>query len=146
VLTNDIDPTADAMNYADAADPKTWDSLPRAHYVITNPPFNVAAKILEHAYEAATVGVAMLLRGSFTEPTFDRQDWLDEHTAYLSDIIFLPRISFTADGRSDSVSANWYVWRKHKVEGCRLHWVRKQPRARALSGDNKVATAQVVSA
>jgi hypothetical protein len=52
----------------------------------------------------------MLLRLSYLEPTEDRGAWLNSHPP--TDLIVLPRISFTGNGKTDSVTCAWIVWRK----------------------------------
>jgi hypothetical protein len=70
--------------------------------------------ILENAYRAAHVGVAFLLRLSFLEPTNGRAAWLQAHEAELSHLLIFgsPRPSFTDDGRTDSATVAWMVWRR----------------------------------
>ena len=79
-------------------------------FVVTNPPFSLASSILPLAYEHARVGVAFLLRLSYLEPCRDRADWLVQHP--LTKLIVLPRISFTGDRKTDSVTCGWFVWIK----------------------------------
>ena len=59
------------------------------------------------------VGVAFLLRLSFVEPTNERGDWLEKNPP--TGRITLPRYSFTGDGRSDSVTAEWMIWHKDRT-------------------------------
>ena len=87
-------------------------------WIITNPPFTAAHQILEHAVQHARVGVAFLLRKTFTEPTRDykrnglvipaRGPWLAANPPRR--IIGLPRISFRGDGGTDAVSTDWHIW------------------------------------
>lgn len=113
VTTNDLDPKWEADYQADATDARWWNSHEvacRWNWVVTNPPFNVAAKILPLAVEHAFNGVAMLLRLSYLEPCAGRVRWLVEHPP--TRLIVLPRISFTGDGKTDSVTCAWYVWER----------------------------------
>lgn len=117
VLTNDIDFGVSAHYHSDAADPEFWISIPDKHgndisvdWVITNPPFSVAFPIVKNAYSKAKVGCAFLLRLSFLEPTYDRGEWLDRHPPQR--LLVLPRISFTGDGKTDSVTCAWMIWLK----------------------------------
>lgn len=129
VKRNDIDPSLHADYHLDVSLSESWKEFPEGcDWVISNPPFNQASLIIPNAFNYATVGIAMLLRGSYTEPTFDRQHWLKEHEQHLAHIIYLPRISFTGDGKTDSVSCNWYIWTKERVSGCQLNWVTKEKR------------------
>lgn len=110
VLTNDLDPRQPAMSHEDATDPAYWRDMRYVEWVITNPPFVVAFPILQHAVQTAKVGVALLLRKTFLEPTRERGPWLMEHPP--SRLIGMPRYSFRGKG-SDSVSCDWYIWLKH---------------------------------
>lgn len=110
VLTNDIDPRHPAQTGHDATNPAYWAGLPYVEWVITNPPFNVAFPVLQHAVKAAHVGVALLLRKTFLEPTDERGPWLAEHPP--ARLIGQPRYSFRGKG-SDSVSCDWYLWLRH---------------------------------
>ena len=110
VFTNDIDIGFGADSHLDAvvairADKPDW--------TITNPPFNDAFRILTAAYEHSQYGVCFLLRLSFLEPTYDRQNFLMAHPP--TQLIVLPRISFTGDGKTDSVTAAWMIWEKFKT-------------------------------
>lgn len=110
VLTNDIDPRHPSQSHHDATDAAYWAALPYVEWVITNPPFNVAFPILQHAVRVAQIGVALLLRKTFLEPTDERGPWLAEHPP--ARLIGQPRYSFRGKG-SDSVSCDWCLWLKH---------------------------------
>lgn len=126
VLTNDVDSSLIEADYhLDASMPESWKSFPEVDWVITNPPFSHAPQIVPLAFEHARVGIAMLLRKTYTEPCFNRQGWLLQHKDNFSNQIFLPRMSFTGDGKSDNVACDWYVWKKEKVTGCKTDWVLK---------------------
>lgn len=110
VLTNDLDPRQPAQSHRDATDAAYWSTLPYVEWVITNPPFVAAFPILEHAVRKAQIGVALLLRKTFLEPTDERGPWLAEHPP--TRLIGQPRYSFRGKG-SDSVSCDWCLWLKH---------------------------------
>ena len=110
VLTNDIDTKVFADTHLDASQELLWSCLHKTthiDWVITNPPFSKAREILEHSLKYAD-NVALLLRLSFLEPTFERQDLLASNPPDA--MIILPRHSFTGDGKSDSVTCAWMVW------------------------------------
>jgi hypothetical protein len=109
IETNDIDPAREAYMHGDATDPAWWASLPTKHdAVITNPPFNVAHKILPLAIAHARSLVVMLGRMSWLEPTKEREAlWV---ASPPDGLIVLPRCSYTANGKTDSVTTAWYVW------------------------------------
>lgn len=109
VCTNDIDPSMPSDFHRDMAIRESWTST-NFEWVVTNPPFSLAAQIVPLAYEFAGVGVAMLLRLSYLEPTKDRGAWLNKYPP--TKLIVLPRISFTGDGKTDSVTCAWMVWEK----------------------------------
>lgn len=122
VYTGDIDPQWTPMICGDALDRDFWDRMtqriagdfsdidPGVDWIVTNPPFSVAPQIVPITFNRATRGIAMLLRLSYLEPTEDRGAWLNEHPP--SAIIVLPRISFTGNGKTGSVTCAWMVWRK----------------------------------
>lgn len=103
-LCNDIDSEMKAHFHRDAKDtfPNSFD------WIVSNPPFSEAFPIVKNAVEHAQIGVAMLLRLSFLEPTYERGEWLSKQPPSL--VLVLPRISFTGDGKTDSVTCAWMVW------------------------------------
>lgn len=121
-VTNDIDPSKDAMFHADATLSQTWTAM-LAHFsapdwIVDNPPFNVEIDIVKHAYEVARGGVVFMARVSFPEGTKDvkkrpRGPWLSKHPRIKQ--IALERYSFTGDGSSDSTTTEWLVWTKVPV-------------------------------
>jgi len=113
ITTNDIDSNKLADHHFDASYYNAnWPN--DIMYVVSNPPFNKAFEILKNAYECASIGVAFLLRLSFLEPTYNRQNWLIKNPP--SSLIVLPRISFTGDGKTDSVTVAWMIWYKQGNE------------------------------
>jgi hypothetical protein len=108
VRTNDLNPSMKADTCADATDPAWWRNQPPVDWVISNPPFSVAADIVPLAHQKAVCGVAMLLRLSYLEPCENRAAWLAKHPP--TGLIVLPRISFTGDGKTDNVTCAWMVW------------------------------------
>lgn len=121
VFTNDLHPRMLLDKYLDAAYRPSWYSFPRAAWTVTNPPFSHALPILQNALSHSDVGAAFLLRLTFLEPTdrdlpgdFPRGEWLALNPP--DQVIVLPRMSFTEDGNTDSVTCAWMVWR-HCVAG-----------------------------
>jgi 16S rRNA A1518/A1519 N6-dimethyltransferase RsmA/KsgA/DIM1 with predicted DNA glycosylase/AP lyase activity len=123
VATNDIDPAMPADTHEDAADVQWWQlglydprsgDVPRVFdWAVSNPPFSRAHQIVPLAYEHARLGVAMLLRLSFLEPVANRAEFL--HTFPPTHLVVLPRISFTGNGKTDSVTCAWMVWIKDGI-------------------------------
>lgn len=126
--TSDIDRQYDCDYYGDATDPKEWEIWKDAgycHSAITNPPFDVAHLILPLAYEASTIGVAFLLRLSYLEPAKNRAEWLEAHENNMSNLIVFgqPRPSFTDNGKTDTCTTAWMVWKKDWKHGCQNRFV-----------------------
>lgn len=109
--TNDLDPARDADSHYDASSESCWIARP-IDYVVTNPPFSRASQILPLAVEHAKIGVYMLLRLSYLEPCENRAAWLEAHPPNF--LMVLPRISFTGDGKTDSVTCAWMGWDKYR--------------------------------
>ena len=91
-------------------------------WLVTNPPFKDAARILESAWGYGVQNIALLLRLTFLEPTtgdskwYGRKQLLEQLAPYLSDMIVFgsPRPSFTGNRKTDSVTTAWFVWRRGK--------------------------------
>jgi hypothetical protein len=110
VRTNDFDRRHPAETHWNAALAEYWQMwAPRVDWVITNPPFTIALDVLRPALERADLGVIMLLRKTFLEPTDDRGPWLQAHPP--TRLIGQPRYSFRGTG-SDSVSCDWCIWER----------------------------------
>lgn len=143
VFTNDKVDRGGLNWVGDAADPgaAVWNWGPGFYdWVVTNPPYSLALPVLRNAWDMAGIGVAMLLRLSFLEPTSEapaaykshkwadqiagRGEWLADHENYFSDLIVFgsPRPSFTVKG-TDSVTTAWLVWKKRQVYGLKPHFV-----------------------
>lgn len=114
VLTNDIDPVRTAYYHQDAA---TTITARHFDWVITNPPYTMplCIDIVANAVKHARVGVAMMLRLSFEEPTQLRGPWLEDNP--ITKRIVMPRHSFTGNGKSDSVTTAWMIWSKIPLSG-----------------------------
>lgn len=110
VWTNDIDRNHPADSHHDLTDPTSWAKLPECDWIVTNPPFKIAAAIVPAAYDKARLGVAMFLRLSYLEPCENRGEWLERHP--LTKLIVLPRISFNGSGKTDSCTTAWMIWDK----------------------------------
>jgi predicted RNA methylase len=126
VLTNDVDPELGADLTTDflkePSETYTDELGGYPHWVITNPPFTIridgelkkASDFVKRALSIASKGVAFLVRSSFLEPCNDRKRLLKECPP--SDILVLPRISFTQDGKTDSANYHWLIWRKYATD------------------------------
>lgn len=110
VLTNDLHLPADYR--LDATLPSSWEVLGESEpdFVVGNPPFDAAYDIIRNAVEVARVGVAMILRLSWAEPTIERSEWLAANPYTL---ITMPRHKWRKDRKgTDSVTAAWFLWDK----------------------------------
>lgn len=126
VITNDINPTIQSDYHLDILKPETWERLPKCDWLVTNPPFSAINEFLPMAFKHARVGLAVFCRKSVTESTYKRQHWLKTHNErHLAQIIFCPRVSFTGDGNTDKVSADWLIYTKAPVDGCKIAQVLK---------------------
>lgn len=107
-FTNDIDRERKADCHFDARTIEAWPLTPR-DWTVSNPPFNGAAEILQHALAHSRVGVALLLRLSFLEPTMKRAVLLHRYPPSL--LIVLPRTRYNPDSDSvDTVTTAWMIW------------------------------------
>lgn len=123
VITNDIDPAHTMAQYhEDATQERAWrGKWPFCDWVVSNCPFNIAHEILPHALNHSRLGVAVLLRKTYLEPTKGRKlhgefvpgrgPWLQAHPP--TGLIGLPRYGFRGAG-SDSVSCDWMIWEHGK--------------------------------
>lgn len=123
VVTNDIDIKWNVDSGYDATLNSAWaefGSVNDIDWTITNPPFNQAIEILKHAYEHSKLGVVMLLRLSFLEPTLGnkkkpgRNEWIVARPP--TSVFILPRWSYTGDVATDSVTTAWMIWDKEGLQ------------------------------
>lgn len=128
VLTNDVSRTRTTDMHADASSNNFWRTCPPVDWVVCNPPYrgDLCLPIVQLAVEHARIGVAMMLRLSFKEPTATgtrerrlrsgrlvpasspRGPWLASHPVTRE--LVMPRYSFTGNGKSDSVTTAWMIW------------------------------------
>lgn len=117
--TNDLDPRHEADSHMDAGRDAFWGrpglAKSRPGWVISNPPFSDAVRIIPRAYEAAKVGIAMLLRVTWLEPCEDRKVWLASHPPTWQ--LVMERYSYRQNGSQDSATAAWFVWVKDPNAG-----------------------------
>ena len=117
--TNDLDPDRRADFHYDMTSPADWfkllQTMPRPDWIIENPPFACALPILDHAVQVAGMGVAIMARVSFCEPTKERGPWLTDHPYQKR--ITLERYSFTGNHKTDSATTDWLIWSKIPLAG-----------------------------
>lgn len=118
--TNDLNKHFTADTHLDAGSDAFWGEpgleRSRPDWVISNPPFSQAVHIIPRAYEAAKVGIAMLLRITWLEPCDDRKVWLASHPPTWQ--LVMERWRFDRASKSqDSATACWFVWVKDPNAG-----------------------------
>lgn len=123
VITNDLDHVRDADFHLDARGDALYEAAGGVDWVVTNPPYGMpdCRDIVAAAVKHARVGVAMMLRISFREPTAKinpRGPFL--HANQPSRLLTLPRYSFTGNGKSDSATTEWVIWLKSGSPGLEL--------------------------
>lgn len=112
VYGNDIDPLQEWEYQLDATSMEVFDAC-TPDWVVTNPPYDkdLLPDIIKNSLMSARVGVSMLLRLSFLEPTLERggvDPWLCDNPPDCT--IVTPRYSFTRNRKTDSVTTAWFTW------------------------------------
>ena len=82
-----------------------WQGAPAA--IITNPPFNLAAKFIERADELGATHLALLLKASFWSAASRLQTW-DRWPPYAAHPLTW-RLDFTGAG-SPHTDCTWFLW------------------------------------
>lgn len=105
---------AGVAHYVTTTDFLDWRPFQHFAVAITNPPYSLAQRFVEHALDLAD-NVAMLLRlnflASLTRAAFMRE--------CPPDVYVLPnRPSFRADGKTDSIEYAWFVWPPDRRREC----------------------------
>lgn len=92
--------------------------FPRADFVITNPPFNLAVDFAERGLEQSRVGVALLLRSVWTEGR-ERYERLFRDRPPTTVAVFCERVPMTKGGwdpdASTATSYSWFVWERAEM-------------------------------
>lgn len=120
IWSNDIDPNKTADYHLDATLLQSWDELPSADWIVTNPPYSkFAAPIIKNAYQKASIGVAAFLLTSFLEPCDDRADFLQQHPPSL--VLVYPRFCFRKDKEgirwaTDNITISCFIWDKRVTQ------------------------------
>ena len=80
--------------------------------IITNPPFNISRSIIDKALDDVSEGgyVIMLLRLNYLGGKVRKDLWESHMPKYI--FTYSRRLSFTDDGKTDSVEYAHYVWKK----------------------------------
>lgn len=94
----------------DCSRPHYWGNLKeRPDVVFTNPPFNLAAPIIENALAFAMGKVIMILRASFLEPCKGRRHLLDDRISHITYVNPRPRFRTDCKG-SDRSTVVFIAW------------------------------------
>lgn len=94
------------VNFLDTTPDDHWHI---ADWVITNPPFNVAAKFIEHAL-TITPNVAMLLKSQYWHAS-SREKLFEEHPpAWVLPLTWRPSFLEAERGNSPLMDVVWCVW------------------------------------
>jgi hypothetical protein len=125
VWTNDIDPAKPADYHSNATLPESWEQLPPADWIVTNPPYaDMSAPIVKNAYAHASRGIVMILRQNWIEGCDDRRAFLKAHPPTLA--ISVPRYCYRKGKPDKNGVSRWatdqcptwiYVWEKANRSG-----------------------------
>lgn len=90
----------------------THDCKGKYNIIITNPPFVIARQVIEKALDDIKNDglVIMLLRLNFFGGELRRDMWKRQMPEYS--FVYNKRLSFTADGKTDSIEYNHLIWKK----------------------------------
>jgi hypothetical protein len=93
--------------------------------IVTNPPYNIAAEMLEHFLGIYRRKIALLLRLSFLEsrkryPLFQRSPPSRIHI--FSERLSLCKAGGTVNG-GGTISYAWLVWMRKRANGPVVHWL-----------------------
>lgn len=95
-------------------------------WIITNPPFRLAAEFVRRGLARTDIGVAMLCRSVFLEGGERHRSLYAPHPP--SDVLIFSERVPMLKGRleksaSSATSYAWFVWRKGAPHGTHLHWI-----------------------
>jgi hypothetical protein len=134
VIPSDIHPYGfgDVLDFTDDRQ-----HLPRADWVITNPPFRLAEEFLVRALSVARFGVAMLQRTAFLEGVRRYEQIFCPHppTKVAQYVERVPMVRGRLDRvASTATSYAWFVWEKGACSPTQLIWI--PPSRRLLERDS----------
>lgn len=101
--------------------------LYKADWIITNPPFRLAAQFVDRALAIAHIGVATLVRLAFLEGQ-DRYETLFKPNPPTEILQFTERVTMLKgrlhDGNTSTATAYcWIVWRQRRLVMTRFGWI-----------------------
>ena len=87
----------------------------RSEYIVTNPPFNVAAEIIDTVLDLRPAVFALLLKSTFFQADVRRRLY-DRHTPAEARALTW-RLDFKAKG-SPAMECTWFIWRRGHTGDC----------------------------
>ena len=95
--------------------------------IVTNPPFNIAADLIDHALNIATGKSCFLLRTAFLESK-RRFEMFYRHRAPSTVLVFSERLSMYPKGYEvnggGTTSYSWFIWDNDATDGeTRIVWI-----------------------
>jgi hypothetical protein len=133
-----VPPTAVGSFVGVGSEVAAWPGGGRPDWIITNPPFNLAAEFAERAIAEAAVGAALLTRTVWLEGG-DRYRRVFEPSPPTGVALFSERVAMV-QGRWDpkattATSYAWVVWRRGEA-GTTLKWIPPGSRVRLTRADD----------
>lgn len=120
VISSDIHP----RGYGSQANFLSCNEL-LAPNIVTNPPFILAQKFAEHAFDLGCSKLALLCKLAFLE-TQKRCDWL-EHSPLKGVYVFKHRLSLYREGvkleNGGMLAFAWFIWDRHYIGRPTLGWI-----------------------
>jgi hypothetical protein len=83
---------------------ENWIKLPKPNWIITSPPTPLLDRALVQSYDKTTIGLAILSKLAFLNPTYGRQNFLVEHPPHL--LIVMPGLD------DEALASAWFIWFK----------------------------------
>ena len=124
IYTNSRDKSISSNLHLDPTYKRSWDTaFPNVDWIISRPQFTSAHHIIRNAKEHFTRGLAFLVKLSFLEPTFEKQELLSEFPP--THLIILPRLTFFDDEKVDSITYAWFIWSAQLSDTNKIVVVRK---------------------
>jgi len=95
--------------------------------IITNPPYKIAEKIIEHALSLGPVKAAFLLRvewlcGQRRYKNFFKDNPPTRVHLFSNRLIMYPR-NWTGKRPSGKTYHGWFVWERHRTESTTISWL-----------------------
>jgi hypothetical protein len=117
-----------------------FDRKDKVANVVTNPPFNIAEEVFEHAYKLARRKVCLLLRTAFLESR-KRYELIYRTRRPSILLVFTERLSMYPKGQEQNgggtTSYSWFVWDKEVADGStHVEWIEPgmKPGSKSVGG------------